>query len=39
MSSAIYFNVDQSNKILSSGNELTLSHTIPTFNDPAKENF
>ena len=34
--SAICFNLDQS-KILSSGNVLTLHHTISTFNDPRKK--
>ena len=36
MLSAICFNLDQS-KILSSGNWLTLYHTIPTFNDPEEK--
>ena len=38
MLSAICFNLDQS-KILSSGNGLTLYHTITGFNDPGKEPF
>ena len=38
MSSAIGINLDQS-KILSSGNELTLYHTVPTFNNPDTEGF
>ena len=37
-SSANAFNLDQS-KILSSGNGLTLYHTILMFNDPGKEAF
>ena len=38
MSSALCFNLDQS-KILLYGIELTLYHTIPTFNDLEKEAF
>ena len=38
MSSAICFNLDQS-KILTSGNGLTFSRIIPTFNDLEKEAF
>ena len=36
ISSVICFNLDQF-KILSSGNGLTLYHTIPIFNDPEKK--